>query len=91
MIAVLPGEALRLEMDARGLSADALAQALRMPSEHLTDILNGKRAVTTDTALRLGRHFGTGAELWLNLQIAHDLASAEAQTGPEWRRNRNPT
>jgi len=81
MIAVHPGEALRLEMDARGLSANALALALRVPSGRLTDILNGKRAVTADTALRLGRYLGTGPEIWLNLQLAHDLARAEADIG----------
>jgi len=81
MIAVHPGEALRLEMDARGLSANALALALRVPSGRVTDILNGKRGVTADTALRLGRYFGTGPEIWLSLQTAYDLARAEVDIG----------
>ncbi len=81
MVPVHPGEALRLEMDARGLSANRLALALRVPSGRITDILAGKRAVTPETALRLGRYFGSGAELWLNLQTAYDLAVAERDMG----------
>lgn len=81
MVPVHPGEALRLEMDARGLSANRLALALRVPSGWITDILGGKRAVTPETALRLGRYFGTGPELWLNLQTAYDLAVAERDLG----------
>lgn len=82
MIAIHPGEALRLEMDARNLSANALALALRVPSGRITDILGGKRAVTPDTALRLGRYLGTGPLLWLNMQTAFDLATAEDLLGP---------
>ena len=81
MLSVHPGEALRLEMDARGLSANALALALRVPSGRITDILRGRRAVTPETALRLGRYFGTGAALWLNMQTAYDLATAENMLG----------
>lgn len=81
MLPVHPGEALRLEMDARGLSANALALALRVPSGRITDILGGKRSISPETALRLGRYFGTGAELWLNLQTAYDLATAENELG----------
>ena len=81
MLSVHPGEALRLEMDARGLSANALALALRVPSGRITDILRGRRAVTPETALRLGRYFGTGAALWLNMQTAYDLATAENTHG----------
>lgn len=81
MLPVHPGNALRLELDARDMSANALALALRVPSGRITDILNGKRAVTPETALRLGRYFGTGAELWLNLQTAFDLAVAENRHG----------
>jgi addiction module HigA family antidote len=81
MLAVHPGEALRLEMDARTLSANALALALRVPSGRITDILGARRAVTPETALRLGRYFGTGPALWLNLQTAYDLAVAENTFG----------
>lgn len=81
MIAVHPGEALRLEMDTRALTAKALASALRVPAGRVSAIVAGKRAVTADIALRLGRYFGTGAHLWLNLQLAYDLARAEAEIG----------
>ena len=52
-----------------------------VPSGRITDILGGKRAITPETALRLGRYFGTGAEIWLNLQTAYDLAVAERDLG----------
>ncbi|MBF0374658.1 MAG: HigA family addiction module antidote protein [Alphaproteobacteria bacterium] len=81
MLAVHPGQALRLELDTRGLSANALALALRVPSGRITEILGGKRAITPETALRLGRYFGTGPELWLNLQTAYDLATVENEMG----------
>lgn len=55
---VHPGRILKRELAARGLSANALALALRVPSGRITAILNGKRAVTPETALRLGRYFG---------------------------------
>jgi addiction module HigA family antidote len=81
MLPVHPGDALRLEMDARGLSANALALALRVQSGRITAILAGKRSVTPETALRLGRYFGTGAQLWLNMQTAYDLAATENELG----------
>ncbi len=81
MLALHPGKALYLEMGARGLSANALALALRVPSGRITDIVNEKRAITPETALRLGRYLGTGPALWLNLQTAYDLATAENQMG----------
>ena len=77
--AIHPGEALRLEMDARGLSANALALALRVPSGRITNILNGKRSITPDTALRLDRYFGGGADMWVTMQSAYDLQKAEAE------------
>ena len=81
MRAVHPGRILRRELAARKLSANALALALRTPSGRITDILNGKRAVTPETALRLGRYFGQNPRFWLNLQAMHDLAAAEARMG----------
>lgn len=90
MLPVHPGQALRLEMEARGLSANALALALRVPSGRITGILAGKRAVTPDTALRLGRYFGTGAALWLNMQTAYDLATAENEIGEQIRHEVQP-
>ena len=77
MSPVHPGEILRDEMDERDLSANALAQALDIPANRLTAILNGQRGVTADTALRLSRYFGTTPELWLNLQKTWELRLAE--------------
>lgn len=81
MRAVHPGRILRRELEARKLSANALALALRTPSGRITDILNCKRAVSPDTALRLGRYFGQNPRFWLNLQSMHDLAATEARIG----------
>jgi antitoxin HigA-1 len=80
--AVHPGRVLRRELEARNLSANALALALRTPSGRITDILNGKRAVSTDTAMRLGRYFGQSPRFWLNLQTIYDLKTAEDSLGP---------
>jgi addiction module HigA family antidote len=71
-----PGEILRSELDELGMSASALAQALRVPVNRITGILNGRRAVSADTALRLARYFDTSAEFWLNLQSAYELRIA---------------
>jgi addiction module HigA family antidote len=76
-----PGEVLRDELDALGLSAAAFAAALDVPANRISTILAGKRAVTADTALRLGRFFGTSAKFWLNLQDQYDLKLAAAKTG----------
>lgn len=76
-----PGEILRDELEALDLSANALARALDVPTNRLTEILNGARGTTADTALRLSRYFGTSARFWMNLQTSHDLAIAEQQRG----------
>jgi addiction module HigA family antidote len=81
MLPVHPGRILKRELQARGLSANALALALRLPSGRITDILNAKRGISPDTALRLGRYFGNSARFWLNLQTAYELARAERETG----------
>jgi len=81
MLAVHPGRILRRELDARGLSANALALALRTPSGRITEILNGKRGVSPETAMRLGRYFGNSPRFWLNLQTAYELAIAEFELG----------
>ena len=81
MIAVHPGRILKSELTARELSANRLAVELRLPSSRIVDILNGKRGVSADTALRLGRYFGNSARFWLNLQTAYELAIAEAESG----------
>lgn len=78
-VTTAPGEMLREEfMEPLGLSANALALALRVPANRVTAILKGQRAVTADTAMRLGRYFGTSARFWLNLQQAHDLSLARS-------------
>jgi len=78
---VHPGRTLSRELDARGLSANALALKLRVPANRLTEIIRGQRAISAETALRLGRYFGTGAAFWMNLQGNYDLALAEREFG----------
>jgi addiction module HigA family antidote len=63
------------------MSANRLALALRVPSGRITSILNGQRAISADTALRLARHLGTSAQFWMNLQIRYDLAVTERDHG----------
>ena len=83
---VHPGEVLRHDfLEPLGLSAHALALALRVPSNRITAILAGRRAVTAETALRLARHFGTSPGFWLNLQKAHELELAEQAEGARIR------
>jgi addiction module HigA family antidote len=72
-----PGEVLKSVLEDAGLSAHQTALALRVPANRLTAIINGKRALTADTAMRLGRFFGTSAEMWINLQAKFDLQRAE--------------
>ena len=79
--AVHPGRILRREMAARKLSANRLALELGVPSGRITDILNGKRGITADTALRLARRLGTSPQFWMNLQTRHDLIVAEEKLG----------
>jgi addiction module HigA family antidote len=81
MVPVHPGRLVRRELAARHLSANALARALRVPPGRIVDILNGKRAISADTALRLGRYFGNGGRFWLALQARYDLAVAEQESG----------
>lgn len=76
-----PGETLADELAARNLTAHALALKLRVPANRITDIVRGKRALTAETALRLGRYFGTGARFWVDLQASFDLAVAERDSG----------
>ena len=80
---VHPGEILRQELDELGLSANALSKALGVPVNRVTMILNGQRGVSADTALRLGRYFGTTPQLWLNLQKTWELRRAEIEAGQE--------
>ena len=74
-----PNELLKDELEARGLSAHALALALRLPASRINQIVRGQRAITPETALRLARYFGGSPTIWLRLQIAYDLSRAEAQ------------
>ena len=80
---VHPGEILAEELEELGLSANALAKALDVPTNRVTAILKGQRGVTADTALRLARYFGTTPQLWQNLQKAFELRVAEIESGPQ--------
>ena len=71
-----PGETLKENLDALGMSASELARQIEVPTNRITEILNGRRPVTGDTALRLGRVFGTSGEFWLNLQKFYELRLA---------------
>lgn len=78
--AVHPGEMLREEfMIPLGLTAYRLAKELRLPAPRVNDIVREKRSISADTALRLGRYFGTSAQLWMNLQSRYDLLLANAK------------
>ena len=80
---VHPGEILAEEMEELGLSANALAGALGVPTNRITAVLKGQRGVTADTALRLSRYFGTTPQLWLNLQKTFELRVAELESGAD--------
>ena len=76
-----PGEILREDfLIPLGMSANALATALRVPAPRINDIVRERRSITPDTAMRLARYFGGDAQSWLNLQVAFDLRTAEAAT-----------
>lgn len=81
LTAIHPGEHLAEELEALGMSAAALARKLDVPTNRVTQILNGTRAITGDTALRLAHFFGTSAELWLNLQSLYELRLAQKKSG----------
>ncbi len=67
-------------MNPHGISAHALALALRVPSTRISEIVNERRGITADTAYRLSVHFGTSADLWMNLQTAYELACVERES-----------
>jgi addiction module HigA family antidote len=82
-----PGEILREEfLSPLGMSANELALALRVPSTRINDIVNKKRGITADTALRLARYFGTTPRFWTNMQASYELEVAEDQLGKAVRR-----
>ena len=79
--AIHPGEHLAEELEALKMSAAELARNLAVPTNRITEILNGQRAITGDTALRLGHFFGTSAEFWLNVQSLYELRLAREKAG----------
>jgi addiction module HigA family antidote len=79
--AIHPGEHLAEELEALGMSAAGLARQLKVPTNRITGIINGQRAITGDTALRLAHYFGTSAQFWLNLQSLYELRLAEQKAG----------
>lgn len=83
--AIHPGEHLAIELSELGMSAAELARQLKVPTNRVTEILNGRRAITGDTALRLAHFFGTTAEFWLNLQSLYEIRMAEQKAGKSIR------
>ena len=81
VLAIHPGEHLAEKLKALDMSAAALARKLEVPTNRITEILNGQRSVTGDTALRLAHFFGTNGEFWLNLQKLYELRLAEKKAG----------
>jgi addiction module HigA family antidote len=79
--AIHPGEILGDELASLGVTPTELSRQLGVPANRITQIVQGKRAITGDTALRLGHWFGTGAQFWLNLQTAYDLRLAAQRAG----------
>ena|SRR5713226_6799653 len=72
-----PGRILKRELEEAGVTANAVALALRIPANRLTAIINGQRSISADTAMRLGKYFGTSAQMWMNLQSRYELQVAE--------------
>ena len=85
-----PGRFLKRELAARKLSANRLALNIGVPSGRITDILNGRRSITADTTVRLGRYFGNRAQFWLDLQSQYDIAMVEREYGKEISRRVRP-
>lgn len=81
-----PGEILADELDELDLSAAELARLIEVPANRISQILAGKRNITADTALRLGRYFGTSADLWMNLQKTYELDITREQIGSDLER-----
>jgi antitoxin HigA-1 len=90
MLIAHPGRILKREMAARSLSGSRLAIDLGVPSGRITDILNGRRSITADTAVRLGRYFGNSAQFWLDLQSQFDIAVIQRERGKEIARRVRP-
>jgi len=86
-----PGRLLKRELAARAMSANRLAIAIGVPSGRVVDIINGRRGITADTAMRLGFFFGNDPRFWLDLQSQHDLGVLEAERGKEIKAQIRPT
>jgi antitoxin HigA-1 len=84
--AIHPGEHLAEALAASGITATELARRIKVPANRITGIIHGQRAVTADTALRLGHYFGMSAQFWMNLQQLYELRRAERQVGALVRR-----
>ena len=78
-----PGEILAEELEELGVTPTELSRQIRVPANRVSQIINGKRAVTGDTALRLAHWFGTSPQFWMNLQALYDVRLAEQQAGQE--------
>lgn len=78
-----PGVTLREELEARGMSAAALALKLRVPPQRLHEVVRGNRSITPETALRLSHYFGNEPEFWMNLQMQFHLAQLRKEKGPQ--------
>jgi addiction module HigA family antidote len=87
---VHPGRLLKRELAARKLSANRLSLDIGVPSGRITDILNGRRAITADTAVRLGRYFSNNAQFWLDLQSQYDIGIVQREKGAEIARRVRP-
>jgi addiction module HigA family antidote len=85
-----PGRLLKRELAARALSANRLAIGIGVPSSRVTDILNGRRSISADTAVRLGRYFGNRPQFWMELQTQYDIAVVERDRGREITRRIQP-
>jgi addiction module HigA family antidote len=85
-----PSHLLKRELAARKLSANRLSLDIGVPSGRITDILNARRSITADTAVRLGRYFGNSAQFWLDLQSQYDIAVVEREKGGEIARHVRP-
>lgn len=80
---VHPGRILKRELKSRNISANSLALALRVPSGRISQIINQKRGISAETALRLSRYFGNSAQFWMNLQTQYELSLVEKQKGAQ--------
>jgi antitoxin HigA-1 len=85
-----PGRLLKRELTSRSLSANRLVLDIGVPSGRIMDILNGRRSITADTAVRLGRYFGNSAQFWLDVQSQYDIAMIERERGAEITRRVRP-